>query len=35
VPLAGEALRNVLYAVGLATSYSLLRVARQRPARAV
>jgi membrane protein DedA with SNARE-associated domain len=34
VPFAGEALRNVLYAVGLATSYSLLRVARQRPARA-
>lgn len=34
VPLVGEALRNVLYAVGLATSYSLLRVARQRPARA-
>jgi hypothetical protein len=34
VPLAGEVLRNVLYAVGLAMSYSLLRVARQRPARA-
>ena len=34
VPFAGEALRNVLYAVGLAMSYSLLRVARQRPARA-
>jgi membrane protein DedA with SNARE-associated domain len=34
VPLGGEALRNVLYGVGLATSYSLLRVARQRPARA-
>jgi len=34
VPLAGEALRNALYALGLATSYSLLRVARQRPARA-
>ena len=34
VPFAGEALRNVLFGVGLATSYSLLRVARQRPARA-
>jgi hypothetical protein len=34
VPFAGEVLRNVVYALGLATSYSLLRVARQRPARA-
>ncbi len=34
-PLAGEVVRNALFGVGLATSYSLLRVARQRPARAV
>ena len=34
IPLAGEALRNALYGVGLAASYSLLRIARQRPARA-
>lgn len=34
LPFAGEALRNALFGVGLATSYSLLRVARQRPARA-
>ena len=35
VPLAGEVLRNGLFGVALAASYSLLRVARQRPARAV
>jgi hypothetical protein len=35
VPFAGEVLRNALFGVGLAASYSLLRVARQRPARAV
>ena len=34
VPLAGEVLRNALFGVALAASYSLLRVARQRPARA-
>jgi membrane protein DedA with SNARE-associated domain len=34
VPFAGEMFRNVLFGVGLAASYSLLRVARQRPARA-
>ena len=34
MPLAGEALRNAVFGVGLATSYSLLRIARQRPARA-
>ena len=34
IPFAGEALRNALYGVGLAASYSLLRIARQRPARA-
>jgi membrane protein DedA with SNARE-associated domain len=34
VPFAGEVLRNALFGVGLAASYSLLRVARQRPARA-
>ena len=34
IPLVGEALRNALYGVGLAASYSLLRIARQRPARA-
>ena len=34
VPLAGEVLRNALFGVGLTTSYSLLRVARQRSARA-
>ena len=35
LPLAGEVVRNALFGVGLAASYSLLRVARQRPARAV
>ncbi len=35
LPLAGEIVRNALFGVGLAASYSLLRVARQRPARAV
>lgn len=35
VPFAGEVIRNALYGLGLATSYSLLRAARQRPARAV
>ena len=35
VPLVGEVFRNALFGVGLAASYSLLRVARQRPARAV
>ena len=35
LPFAGEVFRNALFGVGLATSYSLLRVARQRPARAV
>ena len=35
LPLAGEVIRNALFGVGLAASYSLLRVARQRPARAV
>ena len=34
-PAAGEALRNVLFGLGLATSYTLLRIARQRPIRAV
>jgi len=34
VPLAGEVLRNALFGMALAASYSLLRVARQRPARA-
>jgi membrane protein DedA with SNARE-associated domain len=34
VPFAGEMFRNVLFGVGLSASYSLLRVARQRPARA-
>ena len=34
LPLAGEVLRNALFGVGLAASYSLFRVARQRPARA-
>jgi membrane protein DedA with SNARE-associated domain len=33
-PLAGEIFRNTVYAVGLAVAYSLLRVARQPPARA-
>lgn len=33
-PLAGELVRNAIFGVGLATSYSLLRVARQLPARA-
>ena len=35
LPLVGEACRSALFGVGLAASYSLLRVARQRPARAV
>jgi membrane protein DedA with SNARE-associated domain len=35
VPFAGEVVRNILFGLGLALSYSLLRVARQRPARAV
>ena len=35
VPFAGEVVRNGLYGLGLAISYSLLRAARQRPARAV
>ena len=34
LPFAGEAVRNALFGVGLAASYSLFRVARQRPARA-
>jgi hypothetical protein len=34
LPLAGEVLRNALFGLGLAVSYSLLRVARQRPVRA-
>jgi len=34
LPLAGEVFRNTLFSVGLAASYSLLRAARQRPARA-
>jgi membrane protein DedA with SNARE-associated domain len=34
LPLVGEALRNALFGVGLGVSYSLLRLARQRPARA-
>jgi hypothetical protein len=34
MPLAGEFFRNALYGVGLALAYSLLRVARRRPARA-
>lgn len=34
LPLAGEVLRNLLFGLGLATSYSLLRAARQRPVRA-
>jgi len=33
-PLAGESFRIALYGVGLALAYSLLRVARHRPARA-
>jgi membrane protein DedA with SNARE-associated domain len=33
-PLAGELVRNVLYGLGLALAYSLLRIARQPPARA-
>ena len=33
-PLVAEALRNALFGVGLGVSYSLLRLARQRPARA-
>jgi hypothetical protein len=35
MPLAGEIVRNAVYGVGLAVSYSLLRAARQLPARAV
>jgi membrane protein DedA with SNARE-associated domain len=34
LPLVGEVLRNALFGVGLGVSYSLLRLARQRPARA-
>lgn len=34
LPFAGEVVRNLLFGAGLAASYSLLRVARQRPARA-
>jgi membrane protein DedA with SNARE-associated domain len=34
LPLAGEVLRNALFGVGVAASYSLFRLARQRPARA-
>jgi len=34
LPLAGEVFRNALFSVGLAAAYSLLRAARQRPARA-
>jgi membrane protein DedA with SNARE-associated domain len=34
LPLVCEALRNALFGVGLGVSYSLLRLARQRPARA-
>jgi hypothetical protein len=34
VPFAGEVLRNALFGVGLAASYSLLRAARQAPAAA-
>ena len=34
LPLVAEALRNALFGVGLGVSYSLLRLARQRPARA-
>jgi membrane protein DedA with SNARE-associated domain len=34
VPFAGEVVRHAIYGVGLAASYSLLRIARQRPARA-
>lgn len=35
LPFAGEVVRNALFGVGLAASYSLLRLARQRPIRAV
>jgi membrane protein DedA with SNARE-associated domain len=34
IPVLGEALRNALFGICLATSYSLFRIARQRPARA-
>jgi membrane protein DedA with SNARE-associated domain len=34
LPLVAEVLRNALFGVGLGVSYSLLRLARQRPARA-
>jgi len=34
-PAAGEALRNLLFGLALGTSYTLLRIARQRPIRAV
>jgi hypothetical protein len=34
LPFAGEVVRNALFGMGLAASYSLFRVARQRPARA-
>jgi membrane protein DedA with SNARE-associated domain len=35
IPLVGEVLRNAVYGIGLGTSYSLLYVARQPPARRV
>jgi membrane protein DedA with SNARE-associated domain len=35
LPVAGEAIRNALFGLGLGTSYTLLRIARQPPARAV
>jgi membrane-associated protein len=34
LPLAGELFRHALFGVGLGTSYSLLRLARQKPANA-
>ena len=35
LPFAGEVFRNALFGVGLGVSYSLLRIARQRPARVI
>jgi hypothetical protein len=35
LPIAGEVVRNALFGLGLGTSYTLLRIARQPPARAV
>ena len=35
LPLTGEAFRNALFGLGLGMSYSLLRIARQRPARVI